>query len=147
MPPETRRTPTSFRELTPAECMNLLARNRIGRLAFTFHDRVDIQPLNYVMIGGDLVFRTVPGTKVDVLQHHPWVAFEVDELDGVDAWYSVVVRGTIYPIDEIGNADDRKAYLAAVERVGVPEKGAVLLRLHTDNVTGREARVGDSLTG
>lgn len=57
-------------------------RNRVGRLAFSFRDRVDIEPLHYVFRGGWLYGRPSPGSKLQTLRHNPWVAFEVDEIDG-----------------------------------------------------------------
>jgi nitroimidazol reductase NimA-like FMN-containing flavoprotein (pyridoxamine 5'-phosphate oxidase superfamily) len=141
-----RKAPTIFRDLSRDECLAILGRHDVGRLAFTFHDRVDIEPLNYVMVDGDLAFRTVPGSKVDVLRHHPWVAFEVDEVDGINAWSSVVVHGTIYLLRAAGSPDERRAYDAAVERIreitptGASKGESVLLRLHVERLTGREAR-------
>ena len=132
------------------ECLALLSRHHIGRLAFTFQDCVDIRPLKYVMIGDDLVFRTVYGTKVEALKRNPWVAFEVDEIDRPDVWYSVVVRGTIYPVEDIGNADEQHAFTKALDSLGLDREvvadgsDVLLLRLHTDNMTGREARVGEA---
>src|SRR5690349_15736001 len=86
--------PTSaptFRELPRDECDALLARNHVGRVAFSFHDRVDLEPVHYVYAEGWIHGRTAPGAKVAVLRHHPWVAFEVDEVEGLFDWQSVVV--------------------------------------------------------
>ena len=96
-----------FRELTEEECKRLLAGNVVGRVAFTFHDRVDIQPINYVFDGGQWLYgRTSTGAKLDVLRHHRWVAFEVDEVHGPLDWRSVVVRGAFYPLTgDDANAD------------------------------------------
>ena len=38
----------SFREMTRDEIESMLLRNRVGRLAFSLHDRVDIQPIHYI---------------------------------------------------------------------------------------------------
>ena len=45
--PHTPAAPT-FRALTAAECEKVLSRNHVARLAFSFHDRVDIEPVHYV---------------------------------------------------------------------------------------------------
>ena len=37
-----------IRELTRAEIEALLTRNNVGRIAYAFKDRVDIEPINYV---------------------------------------------------------------------------------------------------
>ena len=72
-----------FRALERRECEAVLARNRVGRLAFSFHDRVDIEPIHYVYADGVLYGRTAPGSKLTTIEHHRWVAFEVDDVEGL----------------------------------------------------------------
>jgi hypothetical protein len=140
----------SFRELSRTESDEVLQRNRVGRLAFSFHDRVDIEPVNYVYADGWLHGRTSPGTKLATLRHHPWVAFEVDEVDGPNDWRSVVVHGVVHLPDADGSPSDRAAHAAtlALIRQLVPralEHGdptpsrQVLFRIHADDVSGRAA--------
>src|SRR5690349_4335455 len=75
----THASPT-FRELTPAESRALLGRHNVGRIAYSFHDRVDVQPIHYVVSGDWLYGRTSRGEKFLTLAHNPWCAFEVDEV-------------------------------------------------------------------
>jgi nitroimidazol reductase NimA-like FMN-containing flavoprotein (pyridoxamine 5'-phosphate oxidase superfamily) len=70
-------TPT-IRELTDEEMHALLARNHVGRVAFSFHDRVDIRPIHYIFSDNWLFGRTEPSDKLVTLRHNQWVAFEVD---------------------------------------------------------------------
>lgn len=51
----------AFGELTVAESATLLQRNRVGRLAFTLHDRVNVLPVHYRYSEGWLYGRTAPG--------------------------------------------------------------------------------------
>jgi hypothetical protein len=74
----------------------VLRRNHYGRIAFTLHDRVDVEPIHYVLEDDWLYLRTSAGTKVAALKHGPWVAFEVDEVRAPFDWTSVVVKGTVY---------------------------------------------------
>jgi nitroimidazol reductase NimA-like FMN-containing flavoprotein (pyridoxamine 5'-phosphate oxidase superfamily) len=46
----TQMTPT-FRELTDQESRSFLSGHNAGRIAYSFHDRVDIQPIPYVVSG------------------------------------------------------------------------------------------------
>jgi len=99
-------TDAEFRELTLEESHALLASQHVGRLAFTRHDRVDIEPIHYVADGEWLFGRTGKGTKLSTLLHHPWCALEADEVRGMFDWASVVVKGTFYLLDpEIGSPD------------------------------------------
>jgi hypothetical protein len=146
-------SPPSFRELTSSECRFLLARHRFGRLAYTFHDRVDVEPISYVYVGGALVFRTAPGAKLQTLAHHPWAALEIDEVEGAFDWQSVVVHGTVYLLHEDGTPAEARAYRSALRalRMLVPATLApgdpapfrtVLATLHIDRMTGRAATSG-----
>lgn len=138
-----------FRELTSAECHALLARQNVGRLAFTQHDRVDIEPINYVSNGEWLFGRTSAGTKLTTLLHHPWCAFETDEVRGLFDWDSVVVKGTFYLLDADESAPD--TYQRAHEllqklvpgtfsaRDPVPRR-IILFGIYMHEISGRSAR-------
>jgi nitroimidazol reductase NimA-like FMN-containing flavoprotein (pyridoxamine 5'-phosphate oxidase superfamily) len=129
----------------------MLARHTVGRIAYTFRDRVDIEPIGFVYTDGALVFRTAPGSKIETLAHHPWVALEIDEVEGVFDWHSVVVHGTTYVLSETGNEAELRAYLAAVTALRrlvpatfddadpVPFR-SIVVKLHIDHITGRAAR-------
>jgi nitroimidazol reductase NimA-like FMN-containing flavoprotein (pyridoxamine 5'-phosphate oxidase superfamily) len=112
-----------FRVLTDTECLALLESQHVGRIAFTFRDRVDIEPIHYVCKDRRIWGRTQLGSKVEVLAHHPWVAFEVDKVDALFTWQSVVVRGRVEFPDPEGSARDRGQYAAGVAafRELVPE--------------------------
>ena len=142
-------TPT-FRELTRDECVALLDRHQVGRLAFSQRERLDIEPIHYVHLDGWLYGRTQPGTKLEVLLHNRWVAFEVDEVDALFEWRSVVVKGGLYLLRPAGSDVEQERYaqgVAAVRRLvpeaftaadPIPER-AVLFRIHVDELSGRAA--------
>lgn len=140
----------TFRDLDFSEIEAMLRAHQYGRLAFSFRDRVDIEPIHYVYEEGWLYGRTAPGTKLTVLSHHPWVAFEIDEVTGLFEWRSVVVKGTVYFVDPEGGEVQEQAYartLDALRRVSPatlthtdPTPGrTVLFRVHIDEMHGRAA--------
>lgn len=104
----------TFSVLTVTACHDLLASQHVGRLAFTFRDRVDIEPVHYVFRDGCIWGRTQFGTKVQILAHHPWVAFEVDRIEALFTWESVVVHGRIEFPDPDGSAQERQRHAAGV---------------------------------
>lgn len=105
-----------FHVLDRSECEALLTSQHVGRLAFSFRDRVDIEPIHYVYANGHIYGRTQYGTKVNVLAHHPWIAFEVDEIRALFEWRSVVVHGRIEFPDPDGSPQDVERFAQAVER-------------------------------
>jgi len=140
-----------FYELPQADALALLERHHVGRLAFTFHDRVDIEPISYRFDDGWVYARTSPGTKLTVVQHNPWVAFEVDEIESRFDWRSVVIHGTIYFLDPSGGDRDREAYATALELMRAVDADVMtavdpaphrttLFRIHADRIIGRAAR-------
>jgi nitroimidazol reductase NimA-like FMN-containing flavoprotein (pyridoxamine 5'-phosphate oxidase superfamily) len=146
MPKRTPRTP-DFRELSPTECRAILARHHVGRVAFVHNNRVDVEPIHYVFADDEIVFRTVRGSKFDALQHHPWIAFEVDEVEGLFDWRSVVARGTAYRLEPRGSRSDQAAYRDAVARLRTFLRDTLRTR---DPVRFRDVVIGlyvDSLTG
>lgn len=146
-----------FRVLTREECQSLLARNRVGRIAFARGHRIDIVPLHYVFANGVLSGRTARGTRLDRASENfsnAWpAAFEVDEVEGLFEWRSVVVHGNLHaatPGDEEWrrNAPDWERTVRAF-RTLVPEAFSggdptpfrdVLVRLDVVEISGREAR-------
>lgn len=81
-------TPPVFRELTREECEALLAVSHVGRLAYTFRDRAEIEPIHYAFENGWIYGRTSEGSKLTAIDHNPYVAFEVDEVNGIFDWRS-----------------------------------------------------------
>jgi nitroimidazol reductase NimA-like FMN-containing flavoprotein (pyridoxamine 5'-phosphate oxidase superfamily) len=81
-------------ELDAEECWRLLTLSKVGRLAVLGHDgHPDVMPLNHLAHDGSLYFRTAPGGKLQSIEQHPEVAFEIDGQDARRRW-SVVVRGS-----------------------------------------------------
>lgn len=146
-------TTATIRDLDFAEIEAMLQSHRYGRLAFTFRDRVDIEPIHYVYEAGWLYGRTSPGTKLTVLAHHPWIAFEIDEVHGLHDWKSVVVKGTVYFAEADGSESDKEAHARTLavlrrlvpglltERDPFPER-SVLFRVHIDEMHGRGSSSG-----
>lgn len=140
-----------IRSLTRPEMDAILARNHVGRLAYSLHDRVDIEPIHYVFADGVLYGRTSPGTKMTALAHRPWVAFEVDEIDALFDWRSVVVHGSVYVVEDGETKQEHEVYERTLARVRTLVPNAlldddptphrsVLFRIHIDAMTGREAK-------
>jgi nitroimidazol reductase NimA-like FMN-containing flavoprotein (pyridoxamine 5'-phosphate oxidase superfamily) len=147
-----------IRRLSDEACKEILARNHVGRIAYAWKNHVDIQPLHYVYDGQWLYGRTSPGTKLDVTGDQWWpVAFEVDEVQGIFEWRSVVVHGGFYAIDEDGPEWEETAFNKGVDllRALIPETftpgdpvpfRTVLFRIAVQEMSGREATPGEAGT-
>lgn len=137
-------------ELPRDAAIALVERNHVGRLAFAFRDRVDIEPISYVYHKDWLYARTSSGTKLTTVQHQPYVAFEVDEILDKFHWKSVVIHGTIYFIDPERSTADKDAYEMALKVLRSVDTSVLasndptphrreFFRIHIDEVVGRKA--------
>ena len=81
------------RVLSRDECLDRLARAAIGRVAITSQALPAVVPVNYVLSGSSILFRTRPFGMLANACDRTVVAFEVDDLaeDGRSGWSVLVV--------------------------------------------------------
>jgi nitroimidazol reductase NimA-like FMN-containing flavoprotein (pyridoxamine 5'-phosphate oxidase superfamily) len=131
---------TQFERMEAEECLRLLEAEDVGRLAIVQGRVPTIFPVNYVLDGDSIVFRTAPGTK---LTHGDGtlVAFEIDHLsrEAREGW-SVVVTGRLEEITPAGAEADRLDRLPLTPWAGGDRDH--WMRLGLGIVTGR--RIGRS---
>jgi uncharacterized protein len=83
-----------WQELPKSQCFELLAGERLGRVAVVDDLGPVVFPVNFVLDRHMVVFRTDEGTKLDAACRGSRVAFEVDGTDtAAHAGWSVLVRG------------------------------------------------------
>lgn len=88
-------------------CLLLLRGRQVGRLGIVVAGEPIILPVNYTVLDGTIVFRSAPGSKLDMGPRAP-ACFEVDEFDeSMSTGWSVLVAGRLEEIDagEVGDAD------------------------------------------
>jgi len=79
--------------LERVECLELLGRSSIGRVAVSVGAVPAVFPVNFALLDRAIVFWTSTGTKLDAAMRNAVVAFEVDEVDAVcrKGWSVLVV--------------------------------------------------------
>jgi transcriptional regulator with XRE-family HTH domain len=89
-----------LKRLTEAECLRLLTPGGVGRIAIITPSGPAVFPVNYVMAGQTVVFRT--GASTVLAQHSDeQVGFEVDHLDEALAQgWSVLVSGQAHRVTD-----------------------------------------------
>lgn len=119
-------------------CWGILANLEVGRLATVHDGQPQIYPVNFVVDGPSIVFRTAEGSKLDELAQHAEVAFEADDWD-LDRGRSVVIKGTASKITEEAElARARKLPL----RPWVPTVKNNFVRICPTEVNGRVFHFG-----
>ena len=91
--PESAARPHALQTLSPVECLDLLGRSGVGRVAFTSAGEIMILPVNFAVTGKTIIFRTAPDTLL-ALHADAKVSFQADRVDETrhEGW-SVLVHG------------------------------------------------------
>ena len=125
--------------LVESECLALLRSEVVGRLAIAISNVPDIFPINFVMDGRSIVFRTAEGTKLAASLLGRGVAFEVDGYDasaGI-AW-SVVVKGHAVEIEKMYELFDAEQLPLFPWHAGSKHR---FVRINPTEITGRRFEV------
>ena len=130
--------------MTHDECVELLAANHFGRVAVNDDDGPIVLPVNYLLDGDAVIFRSSSGTKVEAAEREAAASFEIDAVDErTRTGWSVIARGTLTEVqdrDEIERAGALPAPFAGGDRPYV-------LRLRLGEVTGRRIELPEGVPG
>jgi nitroimidazol reductase NimA-like FMN-containing flavoprotein (pyridoxamine 5'-phosphate oxidase superfamily) len=105
-----------IREMNREECLRVLARGRLARLACARENQPYVVPvyLAYHEASGCLYGFTTPGQEVEWMRANPLVCVEVDEIAAHDQWVSVIANGRYEELTETPGSDGLR--LRAPER-------------------------------
>jgi transcriptional regulator with XRE-family HTH domain len=140
LPPGQTRPATrpALETLSAAECRAYLGTQGIGRFVF-----VDVRgpvavPVNYKMLGDDIVFRTHPWTTLAARAAQRRVSVEVDHIDeALGEGWSVLVSGRAHRVTDPGELDQVKALGIRPWAAGERE---TYVRIVPTAITGRRLR-------
>ncbi|HUY74717.1 MAG TPA: pyridoxamine 5'-phosphate oxidase family protein [Candidatus Dormibacteraeota bacterium] len=119
------------------DCVQLLRSHQVGRIALLDAERHPlIFPVNYFFDEGVVVFRTDPGTKLD-LAPGAHVSFEIDGWEPErGAGWSVVVNGICHDITAPDDARSRRMHYWPVEPVA-PGAKEHWIGIWANHISGR----------
>ena len=125
-------------EILPfADCLRLLDSVPVGRVGFLSDGEIVILPVNHLVDGADVIFRTGSGSKLSSVGSKILVGFEADQYDApTRSGWSVVVSG----LTEVVESD---AEIERFERLGLQSWGGAAardphwIRIRPTSVTGR----------
>jgi nitroimidazol reductase NimA-like FMN-containing flavoprotein (pyridoxamine 5'-phosphate oxidase superfamily) len=118
------------------DCFGLLESVPVGRIGFLAGGEVIILPVNFLVDGQDVVFRTSAGSKLSAIEIGHYVGFEADSYDAATrSGWSVVVNGLAEIIDSEEEA-------ARLDTLGLSSWGGgasdrVWVRIRPSAVSGR----------
>ena len=140
-------------ELRAPEVEEILRNQIIGRIGCHAFGKTYVVPITYAYDGRYVFAHSTDGMKLHMMRENPHVCFEVDYMDDLANWNSVIAWGTFA---ELHNPAERaKALALLVDRIEPhlrdtppgasvhPREGmadAVLYRIELETKTGRFER-------
>jgi uncharacterized protein len=122
--------------LSLEDCLRLLGSVPVGRVGFQVDGEVVVLPVNHVVDGHSVAFRTGIGSKLSAAESQSHVVFEADDYDaGRRVGWSVVVNGYAEAVYE-------DAEIATLNKLGLDSWGdgatrPFWIRIRPETVSGR----------
>ena len=128
---------TGIEIIAREECLQLLADEVVGRIGFVVAGRAEVLPVNYVLDGDAVVFRTAAGSKLDGATRSP-VVFEVDRIDrATRSGWSVIVHGLAQEVTSFDRVELRERVAELPVDPWAPGEKRHLVRIAPGSITGR----------
>jgi nitroimidazol reductase NimA-like FMN-containing flavoprotein (pyridoxamine 5'-phosphate oxidase superfamily) len=142
-------------ELKGEEIERFLASEMTGRIGCHADGKTYVVPVTYVYDSGSVYGHTARGLKVQMMRRNPDVCFEVDRVEDIGHWRSVIAHGRY---EELQGADAIRAMdlliqrltplasdetrhpsyvLRAAEPATADGRGVILFRIRLTEKTGR----------
>ncbi|MBV8364130.1 MAG: pyridoxamine 5'-phosphate oxidase family protein [Candidatus Eremiobacteraeota bacterium] len=137
--------------LSDREIEEMLAAHSVGRLGCHADGRTCVVPIAYAYSDGAIYGHSSEGLKMRMMRKNPQVCFEVDEVDNVLEWRSVVAWGTFEELHGVQRDEAMRTLLIQFlpakatattrylesSRAGVKDDRAVIYRVRLYEKTGR----------
>jgi nitroimidazol reductase NimA-like FMN-containing flavoprotein (pyridoxamine 5'-phosphate oxidase superfamily) len=120
--------------LDEEECWRLMRTAKVGRVAVSQGAVAAVFPVTFVVVGGDILFFSGSGVKLDAARQGRSVTFEVDEIDVVaEMGWSVLAVG---PLVEASTVSKARAQALGLYPWAAGDRQQ-LLRIRPDFLSGR----------
>jgi uncharacterized protein len=119
------------------ECLRLLASVPVGRVGFFADGEIVVLPVNHVVDGHDVVFRTAHGSKLSAVEGQHLAAFEADHYnEQTRSGWSVLLSGHAEMVDS-------EADIQRLSQRGLHPWASVIerpfwIRIRPTSVSGRQ---------
>lgn len=99
-------------ELTRDQAFDLLNREQVAHLGMVIDGEPYVCPMSFVVDDDRILFRTMPGKKLDGIRANPRVCIEVSSFDvATGDWRSVIVYGTARFVEDVSTGQKVVAQL------------------------------------
>jgi hypothetical protein len=115
-----------FGKLNNGQIEKVITDNYIGRLGCHADGKTYVVPISYAYDGQFIYARTFEGLKLSMMRKNPKVCFQIDEMENMANWKSVVAWGTF---EELLNENERNQGLQILVSRMLPEIASETVKL------------------
>ena len=90
-----------FDTLSTQQIIDLVSNNVVGRLGCHADGRTYVVPISYAYDGDYIYARSFEGLKLSMMRKNPKVCFQIDKMENMSDWKSVIVWGTFEELTDI----------------------------------------------
>ncbi len=136
--------------LDPRENLEILERNYYGHLGCTDSDQAYVTPVTYAMEDGYIYSHSKPGHKISLMRDHPKVCLQVEEIQNLFNWKSVLINGIFEELNDIQSAMGMRLLIKRITSLVSQPKfsnieidtdaifaSAIVYRIKIENISGR----------
>lgn len=84
---------TMFETLSNQQIDEVIKSNLVGHLGCHSEGKTYVVPISYAYDGKYLYARSLEGMKVDMMRKNPKICFQIDQMDNMADWKSVIIWG------------------------------------------------------
>lgn len=117
--------------LTHGQIDHVLQSQVIGRLACQAKNKLYIVPVTYAYNGKYLYLHSRYGKKIEMMRKNPNVCFQVDQVDSMVNWRSVIAWGTFEELKT--GTDEQKGLKILSDRLGPLVTSSTVLPVRNDS--------------
>ena len=117
-------------QLSPAEIEDLLAQEVVARIGCHAKGRTYVVPVTYAYDGEGVLIQSHDGLKLRMMRENPFVCVEVDHVDDLANWRSVIAWGRFEALVGEAAADAFTRLRARLQMLEVSETTPGAARLH-----------------
>ncbi len=114
-----------IKNMETAECLQLLGKNYIGRLAYIFGGSPHIIPITYFHDAEEkcILGYSSLGYKINAMEKNARVAFQVDDILSIDQWRSVLIHGNFEELEGSTSKKFLRRFAEGVQNTISQKKG------------------------
>lgn len=116
----------NIREMPYNECIAVVKRQRLARLACAHADIPYVVPVQYACADDRLYIFTLPGKKLEIMRQNPNVCVQIDQLKSKHSWKSVIIDARYIDLEGDESREEKhQAWSLLARRLDWWEPGAL----------------------